>query len=116
MSDREHVDLGRALQWLEGDRRMLGRIRIIFMKNIPDQVQNLGAHLEQGDVASAERGAHTIKGSAAMMGALALSREAGRIEQLAIDRDPEGAKLRFAALVEECDAVMQVLRETETEE
>ena len=116
MREPEHVDLGRALQWLEGDRRMLGRIRTIFLRNVPDQLHHLDLLLREGDAASAERVAHTIKGSAAMMGALALSRQAGRIEQLAIDGELDAARSAFAPLAEECAKVMQILRETETEQ
>lgn len=111
MNGRKHVDLTKALQWLEGDRQMLERIRLIFLKNIPEQVQKLENALEGGDAGLAERMAHTIKGSAAMMGAALLSSEAARVELCAIDRDLHEARRHFASLSRECDQVLRALEE-----
>lgn len=110
MLEQEHVNRDKALQWLEGDERMLIKIRAIFMKNIPPQVKDLGACLDQGDTVSAERMAHTIMGSAAMMGATVMSTEAGKIEQSAIKGDLDAARLHFATFVVEYEKVMAALQ------
>ena len=109
MTGAKHLDLQQALHWLEGDERMLERIKAIFLKNIPGQVQDLGAALKRGDLGAVERMAHTIKGSAAMMGAPIMSQQAGRIEQSAIDRDLQQAQLHFATIKAEYREVMTAL-------
>ena len=109
MTEEMHIDRAKALQWLDGDERMLARIRIIFMKNIPPQVERLGVSLDQGDTGSSERMAHTIMGSAAMMGATVMSAEAGRIEKSAIQGDLESARLHFARFAAEYEQVMKLL-------
>jgi HPt (histidine-containing phosphotransfer) domain-containing protein len=109
VSGAKHLDLEQALLWLEGDERMLERIKAIFLRNIPGQVQDLGAALQRGDLGAAERMAHTIKGSAAMMGAPIMSQQAGRIEQSAIDRDLQQARLHFATIAAEYQEVMTAL-------
>lgn len=109
MNGGEHVDREKALLWLEGDARMLERIRVIFLNNIPGQVKNLGEALAAGDAESAERMAHTIRGSAAMMGATIMSDEAGRIERCAIERDLDGARIRFSSLALEQERVIETL-------
>lgn len=110
MNEQLHLDRDKALQWLEGDDRMMARIRTIFMKNIPSQVEMLGACLNQGDAGSAERMAHIIMGSAAMMGATIMSNEAGRIEQSAIKGDLDSARLHFAHFAVEYEQVMKALK------
>jgi HPt (histidine-containing phosphotransfer) domain-containing protein len=110
VSVEKHVDLDKVLGWLEGDRRMLERIRVLFLKNIPDQLQRLGESLERGDSGSAEREAHTIRGSSAMMGAVAMACQAGKIEQSVIERDLPKAQLQFSAILLESEQVIAVLR------
>ena len=97
MSAEQPVDLDKALQWLEGDRRMLERIRVMFLKNMPVQVAALEESLRLGDADAAERMAHTIKGSAAMMGAGRMSSLAAEVERSVMESDlPGEAALRFA--------------------
>ena len=104
-----HVDLEKALAWREGNERMLARVREIFLKNIPGQVQGLGDFLESGDAGEAERMAHTIKGAASMMGAAAMSLLAGRIEESVRAGDLAGARVQFRAMAAESLEVLKAL-------
>lgn len=106
MNDHEQLDRRKALQWLEGDERMLVKIKAIFMKNIPSQVEQLKAFLDAGDNGSTERAAHTIMGSSAMLGASFMSDEARKIEQSAIEGNMNSARLHFTRFVEEYEKVM----------
>lgn len=110
MIGQKHVDLVQTLRWVEGDERMLESIRVIFVKNVPEQVSKLGECLERGDTESAKRMARTIKGSAAAMGAVTMSCEAEKIEQSATERDLHRAKSHFATISEEFEKVMAALR------
>ncbi len=105
----ERIDKRNALQWLEGDERMFVKIIAIFMKNIPSQVDQLRALLDANDNAAAERVAHTIMGSSAMLGAGAMSEEAGKIERSVMKGDMSAARLHFTRLVEEYEKVMAEL-------
>ena len=110
MSEAKHVDLDRALQWLEGDERMLERIRQLFMRNIPEQMRGLKEALDGGDFVLLERIAHTIKGSASMMGAVQMSQEAAVIEQHAMKRDLAAAQTGYPAIAAEYELVMEALK------
>lgn len=104
-----HVDKQKSLQWLEGDERMLEKIKAIFMKNIPSQVELLRESLDSGNNVSAEKLAHTIMGSSAMLGASAMSDEARKIELSAMEGDLDSARLHFSRFVKEYAMVMEEL-------
>src|ERR1043166_4602843 len=107
MNEHEQFDKRKALQWLEGDERMFVKLKAIFMKNIPSQIEQLKTFLDAGDNSSTERAAHTIMGSSAMLGASAMSDEAGKIEQSAIAGDMNTARLHFTKFVGEYEKVME---------
>lgn len=109
MNEHEQFDRRKVLKWLEGDERMFVKIKGIFMRNVPSQVEQLKAFLDAGDTVSAERAAHTIMGSSAMLGASVMSDEAGKIEQCAIDGDMNSARLHFTRFVGEYENVMEEL-------
>jgi len=109
MNDHEQIDRQKALLWLEGDERMLAKIRDIFMRNVPSQVEQLRAFLDARDSGSAERIAHTIMGSSAMLGASSMSDAAGKIEQSAIQDDMNSAQIHFTSFVGEYEKVMAEL-------
>jgi two-component system, sensor histidine kinase and response regulator len=106
MSNAMHIDNNKALQWLEGDERMLMKIRDIFKKNVPSQVESLRSCLVADDASSTERLAHTIMGSSAMLGANVMSDEARKIEQSAIEGDMDSARLHFTRFVVEYEKIM----------
>lgn len=109
MNGCEQIDRRKALQWLEGDERMLAKIKALFMKNIPSQVESLRMSLEAGDNVATERVAHTIMGSSAMLGAGGMSDDAREIERSAIEGDTASARLHFSVFVGEYEKVMEEL-------
>jgi HPt (histidine-containing phosphotransfer) domain-containing protein len=109
MAGNEHIDRQKALGWLEGDERMLEKVKAIFTKNVPSQVATLKGVIEAGDAAAAERLAHTIMGSSAMMGATVMSEHAARIEKSAINGDMASARLQYEEFVAEYWTVMEML-------
>jgi HPt (histidine-containing phosphotransfer) domain-containing protein len=104
-----HINKRNALQWLEGDERMFARIKAIFLKNVPSQVQQLKALLDEGDNNAAERLAHTLMGSSAMLGAGGMSEEARKIEFSAMAGDTASARLHFESFAAEYENVMAEL-------
>ena len=109
MNEQGQIDKGKALKWLEGDERMFVRIKAIFMKNVPPQVEQLKECLALDDTDSTERLALTIMGSSAMLGASVMSSEAGKIERSAIEGDMNAARLHFTKFVGEYEKVMEEL-------
>jgi len=109
MNDQNPVDNRKALSWLEGDEQMLVKIRAIFVKNIPAQVALLKESLDAGDAALVERFAHSIRGSAAMMGAGVMSDEAGIIEMFAIAGDLDSARAGYSRFFGAYERVMEAL-------
>ncbi len=109
MKNQEQIDGSKALQWLEGDEKMFARIKTIFKKNVPAQVDQLRGFLDAGDNSSTELIAHTIMGSSAMLGASGMSDRAREIECSAIQGDMNSARLSFTDFIEEYEKVMAEL-------
>lgn len=103
------IDSKKALQWLDGDEKVFARMKTIFVKNIPPQVVQLGEFLSVADNESAERAAHTIMGSSAMLGATAMSEAAGKIERSVMAGDKVSAMAHFSTFVLEYEKVMDEL-------
>ena len=111
MNDQEQIDRDKALHWLEGDEKMFARIKMIFKKNVPSQVDQLRRFLDADDNSSTELIAHTIMGSSAMLGACNMSDRAKEIERSAIQGDMDSARLSFTGFFDEYEKVMAELTE-----
>ena len=111
-SNGNTVNKGESLKWLEGDEKMLKRIREIFAKNVPGQIEKLKNAVKENDIALVERLAHSIKGSASMIGALLLRDEAYKIELSIKDKDMNKTGLLCEGLEIEGEKVLKALRET----
>jgi HPt (histidine-containing phosphotransfer) domain-containing protein len=109
MNKNEQLEKKKALQWLEGDDQMYSKLKAIFKKNIPSQVDQLRVSLETGDNSTAERVAHTIMGSSAMIGATSMSDEARNIEYSTIEGNINAARLHFTRFITEYEEIMEVL-------
>ena len=59
----------------------------LFLDNAPARLDQIRAGVQDGTARDAERGAHSLKSSAANVGAVALSRLAARMEDLAAHDD-----------------------------
>jgi HPt (histidine-containing phosphotransfer) domain-containing protein len=100
------VDLAVALRWLGGDRRLLGELVAIFVDDGPKRLQAIRAALIASDVRQVEHVAHSLKGSAAILGATGLQTAALALEDAAHDgRTEHGADL-VAQIAQELDRVI----------
>ncbi|MDD2365106.1 MAG: Hpt domain-containing protein [Desulfuromonadaceae bacterium] len=109
MKESRQIDIIKALQWLEGDEKMFARIKAIFLKNVPAQVVELKEFLDSADLSAAERGAHTIMGSSAMLGATAMSEKARDIERSSMEGDLNSARNHYVEFIGEFQKVVDEL-------
>jgi HPt (histidine-containing phosphotransfer) domain-containing protein len=82
-----------------------------FLGDIPRQIEALRGQLESGDMAAAERQAHTIKGAAASVGGTALREAAFEMEKAA----RAGNRDAVTALMPELEKQFARLKETMNE-
>jgi HPt (histidine-containing phosphotransfer) domain-containing protein len=79
------VDLAVALRWLGGDRRLLQELVGIFVDEGPKRLEALGAAVRAVDGQQVEQIAHSLKGSASILGAGRLRDAAQALEDAAHD-------------------------------
>lgn len=89
MSTPSPIDAA-ALQRLRdwGGDRLLNQMVRLFLDNTPERLAQIeGGLAEGGDLEEAHRGAHSLKSSAANVGALTVSAVAARLEIATRERD-----------------------------
>jgi histidine phosphotransfer protein HptB len=100
------VDLAVAMRWLGGDRRLLSELVTIFVDDGPKRLQAIRAALTASDVRQVEHVAHSLKGSAAILGATQLQTAALALEDAAHDGHTENGSDMVAQIARELDRVM----------
>lgn len=75
------LDYAAGLERMMGDREMFRRVLARFRGDYRDSVARVRAALDAGDLALAQRLAHTLKGAAAMIEARGLREQAALAEQ-----------------------------------
>jgi two-component system sensor histidine kinase/response regulator len=75
------LDVDAGLQRMAGSAVLYTRLLRKFVQSQTDSAQRMAEALEQGDNASAERIAHTLKGVAGNLGAVLLQQHAGLLEE-----------------------------------
>lgn len=92
MSTLPDLDYHTALANMAGMTELYQEALSAFLQEAPLLLQQYREHGLSGDWPAARRAAHSLKSSAAVMGALALSHAAKRLEQLAASQDGELAR------------------------
>lgn len=110
MPDNDEFKSDSALNWLEGDKKLLRGIQDIFARNAPQQMEKLREAFDAGDAATAELLSHSIKGSAAMIGALALRDKASGVEASVMAGDLGEARNSFVLMERELEKVLSELK------
>ena len=100
------VDLAVAMRWLGGDRRLLCELVGIFVDDGPKRIQAIRAALTTSDVRQVEQVAHSLKGSASILGATRLQTAALALEDAAHDGHTEDGPALVAQIARELDKVM----------
>jgi HPt (histidine-containing phosphotransfer) domain-containing protein len=75
----------RLAEW--GGPKLLAQMLRLFLENAPIRLEQVRKGLAEGSLKEAERGVHSLKSSAANVGAVQVSRLAGEMESLAAGGD-----------------------------
>ena len=81
--------LDTAMLHMGGDQELLQTLVEMFLRNNNDLEERIRQQLAEGDLETARRTAHSVKGASAQIGALPFAEAAGELEE-ALVRDPEG--------------------------
>ena len=91
------------LQRLMGDRELARNILIGFLQDAPSQLKNLQSRLDKADTPGLKLLAHTLKGSAATVGANALCASAKAMEAEVMSGNLDGCRGLLAQAIEHFD-------------
>ena len=82
MSDQDVLDpnaISRLKEW--GGEKLLGQMIRLFLENAPGRMEQIRGGLGGGDPTEAEKGAHSLKSSAANIGAMHVRDLAAEVER-----------------------------------
>ncbi|HSM61891.1 MAG TPA: Hpt domain-containing protein [Longimicrobiales bacterium] len=99
MTDPEILDptaLDRLREW--GGDKLLGQMIRLFLDNSPTRMDQIRAAVNGGEIRDAERAAHSLKSTAANLGAEELRALAAELEAVAATRDPHATRACLAEL------------------
>ncbi len=91
MTDSGVIDpeaLDRLKEW--GGERLLGQMLRLFLENSAERMNQIRAGVDQDDLQEAGRGAHSLKSSAANVGAVRVRSLSAEIEEQCNDGNREG--------------------------
>jgi len=97
-TDRGVFDRAVLLERMMNDAELVCEIVDEFLKDIPRQIETLNGAIEAGDIETAHRQAHSIKGAAANMAADALREAAFEMEKAGQTGDMEALKTGLPTL------------------
>lgn len=116
MTDSQIIDpqaLDRLREW--GGDKLAGQMVRLFLKNSGTRMDQIRGGVDGEDLEEAERGAHSLKSSAANIGAELLRTLATRLESAALDGDPDGARDLLPDLESAYSDAMEELKKIERE-
>lgn len=105
------VDLARALHWVGGDRRLLRDLVGVFVEEAPGRLAELRRATVARDAATVERVAHSLKGSAGLLGAAGLHAASAELEERALAKRVDGAADLVARVEGELERVLAFFRD-----
>lgn len=104
------IDLNLALQRLNGRRNVLDQIIQTFLSDYATFIERFRTALDQGDMGTAQRMAHTLKGNAKYLSAVKLSKEAELMEELLIRGDQASIRNKLEDMETELEQVLALLK------
>jgi len=116
MTESQIIDpqaLERLREW--GGDKLAGQMVRLFLKNSGTRMDQIRSGVDGGDLEEAERGAHSLKSSAANIGAELLRTLATRMESAALDGNADSALELLPNLEAAYTDAMGELKEIERE-
>jgi two-component system, sensor histidine kinase and response regulator len=107
------IEFEAALERLGGDRELYNELVEVFKGECPGVAAEMRRALDDSDLRTLERSAHTLRGAASNLGAVAVSEAALELEKRAGTKDLESANEQFRALQKEIERLfseLEVLR------
>lgn len=105
------VDIGTILDICNGDRVKARQFVSLYLKHTPRYARMLKVGLDNCDWPAVSLAAHSLRGSASMIGDHAVSRDAKIIEDACVANDNQGARVAFNNLQEELNRTYAALFE-----
>ena len=102
-AQQEPIDLAVAMRYLGGDRRLLLELVGIFLDDGPKRLDSLRVAMSVSDVRQIEQVAHSLRGSAAILGATELQSAAVALEDAAHDGHAESGPQMVARIASELE-------------
>jgi two-component system sensor histidine kinase/response regulator len=99
--DAKFVDVAAALERLGGDRELFHELVEVFRTECPGVAGEMRRAIDDRDLKTLERSAHTLRGSSSNLGAVAVSEAAMELEKLARSEKLENAEEQFKVLQNE---------------
>lgn len=105
------IDLERAIAEFEGDKEFLSEVIAGFTKNVSEQIGTIRKALSCGDAETVRKEAHSIKGGAANLTAVDLSRVAFELESKGKSKELNGAGEIVDGLEREFETLRRYVQE-----
>ncbi|MBW1710069.1 MAG: PAS domain S-box protein [Deltaproteobacteria bacterium] len=113
-SEEEVGDFEKAVREFEGDRDFLMEVLAGFFKETKVQFEDMRRAISDGDADAVQRGAHSIKGGAANLTAVILSKAAFKLENIGKSGNLEEGTEALEALENEAERLEAYIRDLST--
>jgi PAS domain S-box-containing protein len=100
------IDIADVMHRLNGDWDLFKRVLLSFMDSHAETVETIGQFINSGDMKSAARLAHGLKGSSGNLGAGSLFQHAGILESACHDNDREKALELLQQVSQDMDEIL----------
>ena len=107
----EHLEVFDTLRRLGGDSELLAELYVAFTEDAPVKFEAIGKALDEGDLSLILKGAHSLKGSAAAVGALRCRDLSIAVEHAAREQDLPLTRSMGRHLGEEVGIVVDLILE-----
>ncbi len=105
------IDVNAALTRMAGDRQLLREMAEFFLFDVPPLLEELEEANNRGDVVSARKKAHQIKGIASNFDAFAVQKRATGIQEIGDEVTQDELRERIDSLRAEVEHVFEALRQ-----
>ena len=112
--EAEALDLLAALERLGGDRGLYDELVGVFKNECPGMAAEMRRAIDERDINTLARSAHTLRGSSSNLGAVAVAEAALELERLARSEELESAGEQFKVLENEIERLFSELESRRT--